>query len=33
MRAFSGWIGQALTFAGVAAGLAVLALLAMRLLT
>jgi hypothetical protein len=32
MRALSGWIGQALSFAGVVVGLGVLALLAMRLL-
>jgi Na+-transporting methylmalonyl-CoA/oxaloacetate decarboxylase gamma subunit len=32
MRALSGWVGQALAFAGVAVVLTVLALLAMRLL-
>jgi hypothetical protein len=32
MRSLSGWVGQALAFAGIAALLAALALLAMRLL-
>jgi hypothetical protein len=32
MRGFSGWAGRALSFVGLAAGLALLAVLVMRLL-